>query len=297
MALLQDIKKRLEAAKQQLPTASGTETQQAAQRLLSAKGGKAGTTATPQASSIGASTATEATANVLAAQQQQGALQAAGIEQQQQAQQQQADLAQESLASQKRQAEAGLRQQGLLSREAQAAGAARARTQLAANEEQKISSINNAFSQKLQNLASDRRISTDDIFSQFEQSTKDLDFRKDAAQLEQLGVEMALSNKQYLEELNSIAKIRNLQDNLAFKEEVARVTLGDGLNSLINQLGWKRSYDSDERTFKNEMAQINIDEAISIANESIRQANTQAVIQGTVTGVKAGAQAYISSKE
>ena len=286
MALLDDIKKRLQAAKASVQTGEGAATQQATQRLLKAKSGKATQTAGPRASAIGATVATQATQGALAQQQLQGATQAVGIQQAQQQQAQQGDLARQQLASERRMATSGRLQSGVMGREALAAGAARTRMQLDANEINKIASMRNVFSTAIQDIASQKRIAIDDIFQNYEQSNQKLAYRKDGAELQQLGHQLAMQNDIYLQELYSIGKLRGLADSIAFNEETARLVLGDNLNDIINQLGWQRSFDMDVRDFQDVIEGMSIDDAISIANATINDANKRAIATGVISGSK-----------
>ena len=291
MAIIDDIRRRL--AQTKAPDITGTQKQ--LQSLTKAKKGKAptATSSVPQASSVGEQAVQSELTQQSSQQQLQGAMTGQQLQQQQETQAEQQRLGQESLDVQKDMAQKEMAVQSELAREGLAGNAERTRMQRTAQEEMQTASINNAFKQNTANLASERGIQQDSIFSSFRQSNQELDMRQDAAKLEQLSFNMALGDREYVDELNAIGKIRNLEDRLTFQKEHAILSMGDSTLQMIEQLGWKESFYASEREFQTEMANMDIDSAIALSNRMISDANSKAVASGAITG----AQSYNKGRD
>lgn len=287
MAILDDIKRRL--AKTKTPDITGTQGQ--LQNVLQAKTGKVATHAGPKASSVGEQAVQSELEQQAQQQQLQGVMAGQQLQQQQDAATSQQDLQEQQLTSQRRMAESEMAQQSVLAREGISGQAERSRMQRNAQEEMKTSAINNAFQEAVTSLASQNNIQQDNLFQNFRQSNDELDFRKDASQLEQLAFNMAMSDKEYLDELSAIGKMRQLENNLTFKEDYAKMVHGEETSQLIDQLGWKEAFNADEREFQSQMASMNIDQAIAMANASIKDSNNRALASGIIQGTQAYSQA------
>jgi hypothetical protein len=293
MATLFDaLKNSLNA--QQAPAPVESEQQQI-QKVLAAKSGKAaGTGGAPKASNLGEAQAINITQAQSAQVGQQAATAAVGV---------QTDAA--NLATQDRVFQAGQQAQArsaadeIATRTAGTTEAIAAREQNATAQRQsqelmRTDAINSAASQKLKQMATDKRISVDDIFAEFKASNKELEFRKDAAELEQVGFLLAMQDKAYVDTLEMIGKEQNLRDELSFREEMYRVTFGNELNDLTDKLNFQTKYNADQRAFEMELAKIDINAALQLANAAIRDANNQAIAQGAIDTAKAGADAYMT---
>jgi len=294
MALIDEFRKRMQQQQQAVQPAPDVQGQ--LQKLAQAKTGKAGAPGAPVASTIGQNVANAQLASQAAQQ---------GVQQQMQtqqlaaaAQQQQGAIAQ---FRQRLQAEQQLAQQGMAAKQATTMEAlsgteARTKKQLSTQEELKLNALNGDYKNKIADLATNRGIQTDDIFEMFRQDTADLEFRKDSAQLEQLAFQMGMTNKAYLQELDAIGKLRGLENDLNFKKEYATLKHGAEVEATLNQLGWQQAFDADERTFTMEMGKMDIDQAISLANAYISQANTQAIVTGGVKAASSYAQSTVEQE-
>lgn len=283
MALFDDIKSRLAQRREAQQAAPGT--QQAA--LQTKATGKA-------AAEVGPKVSTEAALGAQAsgqqARQQQaatGALQAGAQEQAAQGVAQRLEAAKAGLATQR---QAAQQQLGAQSRMAGAARAGQADIfgqQVQTQERLTTEKIQNAYEQRLQELALERDITVDNIFEQYRQSNKELAFRKDAAELEQLAHTLAMRDKQYLQELNNVARINQLGNELEFKKEAQRLIMGAEFDALIDSLGWQEAFNQDARDFKKEMADLSLEEALKIHTAEVQARNTQALISGATAVVSA----------
>lgn len=259
---------------------------------LRAKSGKAGASTSPAASNLGEAGAV-ANANAQAGQvQQAGQIQAANIGQQAQAQDAKVDAAQQDMASQRRIAQQGLATQGQVASETRAANEGMALDKVDFDEGQRTELLNVKADQALRELASERGISIDNIFREFDRSEKELAFRKDAAQLEQTGFILAMRDKQYLDELNRVGAERDLQDKLNFQDEMNRIVLGDELDKLFDELNFKRGLNANQREWDSYIASLDVHSAISMANAAIQDDSRNQMISGVGNTAKAGVDAY-----
>jgi len=148
--------------------------------------------------------------------------------------------------------------------------------------------INHQSRKAFANLASEYETTTEDIFSQFAASTKELAFRKDAAELEQIGFTMALQNRQYVENINQIAQERRLTDAVSFAEETQRLILGEELLQYAEEIGFREIMDMSDRDFKDEMANINIEQALEMAS-MMNKSNAEMMKYEAIGGIASGA--------
>lgn len=259
--------------------------QQQVASVLRAKGGKAGGGAAPAASSLGEASAISANApsavpGALAAGQVAGAVEEQRVG---------TSLAEEGLASQRRMAESGLAAKGTMAREQLAGQTDIAAQQRASQEALKTNAINAQATNQLRNLSTARGVTLDNVFADFQQSGQELEFRRDAAQLEQLGFELAMSDKAYLDELTRIGRERGLYDDAAFRDEMSTIVLGGNLRDALDQLDFEKAYNGDVREWEKQLTEMGADAKIDLAKAMIADDQKQAIATGI--GSAAGAAA------
>lgn len=275
MALLDEIRQRLQNTK--APDITGTQKQLSS--VLQAKTGKAGAAQTgPQASTMGEQAVQTDLAQQAQQQQLQGAMVAEQLKQQQQFQQEQTAFAQDKMAAQRQMAEAGMAQQAALAREGLGTQMSIQRAQLSANEQMKTDAINSQYKNNIAALASNKKIAEDDIFSQYRQSNQELEFRQDAAEIEQLGFQLALSDKQYIDEIVATGKMRELENEVNFKKAFLDTQLKNNTKALVEKIGWMKDFDADDRQFEMSMANMSIDDAIALLDAQLKDANIASMI-------------------
>lgn len=289
MALIDALQKRLKSRPQATPIASQ---QEQIQKTLAAGTGKAIEAGGPGASHIGEQVAIGGTQAAEKQIQLQGQQIAASLGQAKKELEEKKKLTSQQLAQKQAISEAALAQK-------QALGVQEIDTQqelntkrIQAAETQQIKKINNSAIQGLKQLASTRKVTIDNIFKSFEFETKELEFRKDAAKLEQVGFLLAMRDEAYIQELNRIGTERNLREQLEFDAELQSILLGDQTQALLDELGFQRSYNQSEREFKIKMANIDIESAIKLAAQQIDHANRIAIAEGAIEATKGGAEAY-----
>ena len=292
MALLDELKSKLRSI-QPAATATATGQQQQLADALAAKSGKAASgPAAPAASNQAERAALAAGQSQLAAIQQQASTTAAQLGAQEVQQAGQLATQQASLDAQ-----ASTAAKELAASNAAAAAGLQANRQLtesriAADSQMKLTDMASRYDSALKDMAAERRIAVDDVFAQFRSENRELAARKDAAQLEQLAFISALSDKQYLERLDAIARERNLADDLKFKQEAARLAFGANIDLVVKNAEWTRAYNASEREWRQAMAKIDLDQAMQIAANQIAAANNQAIFSGATSATSAGVDYY-----
>lgn len=128
------------------------------------------------------------------------------------------------------------------------------------------------------------------ILTEFEQGSRELDYSKNKAKMEQLGFTMRLSNEAYTDTLLREGRRNRLDNAVAFKEALQRQVFMDEEDLLTDNLSFRKLLAADQRAFETELGQINIDQAIAIANAESRQANEQAKWSGIGSIVQSGIQ-------
>jgi len=265
--------------------------------VLAAKGGKAGAgTGAPKASSLGEGAAigeAQAAAGAGAAKSDQiatGLLQAANnLKTQQKA-------AQQALASQNTNVQTQLATAGTAQRAQTSANEANALARTQAAETQTVERINNAASMQLKKLASEKQTNLNGMLDEFEHSNRELEFRKDSVELEQIGFLLAMRDQAYVDEIKRIGEERNLRSDLEFQKEMGDLVWGEELQRMMESLGFKSLTAAKDRDLKIELAGIDATTAMQMADALIKQANTQAIAEGGTTILKEGWDYYGKDK-
>ena len=271
--------------------------QKQAEQVLKAKKGKATVASGPSGSSLAEN---QVLAQAGAAQEQlrvQGVDAASAIDAQADQVETQKRLATQELDNKEQNFNRNLANQTTDTRESVESREEQVLSSLSAAEMRKTNEINNLADNQLKTLASQRQLALDDIFSSFEESKKELEFRKDAAELEQLGFLMAMNDAAYVDELQAVAKERNLMDDQAYREEMLTVTLGDNFKNFLDEMGFREFYNEQGRINESELAKIDINSALQMAAAAARDANNQAIVGGVMGAGKAGMDYWVKEEE
>lgn len=273
-------------------TSTPTPTQGPGQRqiesVLRAKGGKAGGgAAAPAATGLQAETAQQQAQTQLQQGRLAGALAGAQLREGEQAIAEQKELGEKELASKGKMARAQMQAESALAAQQRQAREEMARAERSADENMKLDQMEARATQRLRELETQRDVAFDDLFAEFDRSNKELAFRKDAAELEQLGFDLALSDRSYLDELNRIGRERMLTNDLQFAQESARITLGDNLEATLEEIDFLKDFNGDRRTYEAELQRMGIDGAMKIIQSATQAANQRALMEGV--GELAGA--------
>ena len=267
--------------------------QQSLAATLRAKTGKvAAPGATPVASNLGEEAALGQASTAIGQQQAQGVVQAAGVQQAAQDQATQLATQQAGLAAQRRTGQAAIATAGTQASEATASTEALATSQQDFNEQQHAEILETSADKQLRQLAADRGMTVYNIFRDADRENKDLAFRKDASDLEHKGRLLALRDKDYVAELNRVGQERDLKDKLNFQDEQQRLVLGDQMDALIQEIGFKDILNADQRTFNEKLARLDNHTMLQMANRAITDDNRRETVAGVNQVAKSGIQAY-----
>lgn len=279
MSLLDKIQERLANAK---PAQAGpAPDQRQLQSMLSQKAtGKQARTAGPAASSLMASSASKQASEAMRATKAEGARQAAQLKELSSQQEAEQGIAQDRMRQ-----EAELQRQGMQEQEAQITAERQRMEQDAAakrtaEQSMQLEKIRNQYTQAIQNMTTDRKITTDDLFANYQQAQTDLADRRDASQLEQLAHTLALSDQQYIDMLEAIGTERRLTSDLSFAEEVARVSMDAGMENLLDELGFLKEMNVDARNWEEVLARITGNDAVKIARMALEEETTRSAFEG-----------------
>jgi hypothetical protein len=221
--------------------------------------------------------------------QEQGAAAAQQIGQEQEQTTQSLESAKQDLEAKRQDAEQKQAAQFQMGENARLAQQDEAMAKLDAREQMTIAQTSARYDQTLKQLTSDRGIAEDDIFEQFRQGNEELAARKDASQLEQLAFTLRLRDTQYVDHITRVAKLNNLEDELAFRKEAASLRMGEETALMMDQFGFLEQYDQDARAFSEKMMSMDINNALALSDAMAKDAAKAQMISGVVSGATAAA--------
>ena len=153
-------------------------------------------------------------------------------------------------------------------------------SKLASNQSNASAQLSNTYANALADMASQRGITEQDIFSKSQMDQKSLDSEKFQSHLAQVAHVTALSDKKYVDAMQRIGQERNLRDDLAFEKEAMRLEFGNDYEILNQQFNMQELMNMDERAFKDEMANMDINTALSMAAQAAKEQQYMDMIKG-----------------
>lgn len=297
MALYDALQKRLNKAKAPLLAEAGDATAgQTLAGIQAAKGGKAGA-AQPQQASLAEQAAAQGAVQDVQQAGSQNDLQARAMRLAEQKDALDTALGEQTLASQLSEGQANLAAGAATQRANVASQEALGMEKLAADSQMQQEGIVSRAEQAIANLVSSRKIEENNLFQQFSQEERELEFRRDAAAIEQMATMMALRDRSYVDEITRIGKLRNLSNELEYAKETARLVLGDETSTYLSKLNWGEQDLIDSLRFEEKLSQLSIDQAWSILKQKIAENNAASVASGATSAVKAGVDYYTEQDE
>lgn len=133
---------------------------------------------------------------------------------------------------------------------------------------------------------------TESILNSFERSQQQLDFQRDAAKLEQVGFNLRMNNKRYIDSLNRAGRTSRLEDAARFEEELKRAIFADQQELFNNDLDFRRMIDMDRNELARELSNISLDQAMEMSRMQTQQINQTAKYNSIGQVISGGAQAY-----
>lgn len=119
-----------------------------------------------------------------------------------------------------------------------------------------------------------------------------LNLERDKSKIEQLAHTMRLSDKKYVDMLEREGQKQRLDNDLAFKESLSKAILGSNHDLMVSSLKQGNMLNASDREFANAMAQIDLNAAISMANNEAADAKQAAMISGAGGLASAGISGY-----
>ena len=296
MSLYNALQKRINKGAQPLLAEAGNANAGSTLAAINAaKSGKATGAAAPVAPSLAEQAAASGAATDVqqAANQSSLAAQVTGMAEQQQTAE--TALNESALTQQMQQGQQQLAAQASAQRENVGSTQRLSRMRMEADEQMKGDAISSKAEETIANLLSNKKITENDIFSSFAQDERELAFRRDAASIEQMGTLLALRDRAYVDELRRVGAQRNLDDELEFSKESARLALGDQLYLYLEKLKWTEADLTDNLKFSEKMAKLDIAQAWAILKMATDANNSAMVMAGATQAASAGIQAYAGS--
>jgi len=289
--LFESLQEKLNA-----PQAPLAAQQKSLESVVAAKGGKATTGVGPASSSVGEQEALAIGQGAMGQQDTQAKLAGTQLATTAQQQGQAFKTAESEIAAQAAAGHDQLDTQKQLALEDRSATASMSKEKLEHEETMRTTAIVVASDQKLRELASEKGMSMDNIFRDFETSNKELLFRRDAAQLEQYGFMLFMRDKEYNDEISRIGRERDLTDTLNFQEESQRLILGENLSMVGMDLGFKRALNANQREWNEYLNNMSGADLMSVANAQAKDDAQAAQWAGGGAAAKGGLD-YAVKKE
>ena len=130
------------------------------------------------------------------------------------------------------------------------------------------------------------------LFRDMARGTREIDFQKDAAKVEQVGFQLRLSNSKYIDQVKLEGARSRLNSELAFKEALTRAVFAEQEQLFRDNFAFRRIMDANERQFEELISKMDIDLAIELATAETKGEMEAAKWSGLATAVSGGAQAW-----
>lgn len=277
MATLGDTLKKLRAPKTAAAGPSQGDVQQVARQASS---GKVRQGTGPRASSVGQQNAVQQGQAALNQQRLAGVQTAGSIQQGADQTAAQQDMAGAQQNQQFNQAKLDMAQQGAIQSDDIQANTQIQNDRLNAQQEIQQDRIMNSADQELQKLAASRKSSTRDLFRTFKKSNQELSDMKDAAKLEQVAQNLAMSDRDYLQNLQQIGKQQQLTNDAQFAREAQNIAFGQNLSAQLEENGFNMEMAGDQHELEKYLSQLDDDLIRELGRASIRDAAVSGIITG-----------------
>lgn len=176
----------------------------------------------------------------------------------------------------------------------QAAIANQQLTQQVQEQQAKITQAQNEQSFAEQKVEEDFTRNEEAIMDQYLQGQKQLDLKKDGSKFEQIGFKLRLQNDQYVDNLKRAAAKSQLDNDVRFKEELAKSMFADEMDLFNDNLDFRAAMFADKQEFAESMANMDMDYAIGLADYASKEAAAQQKFSGFSNIVAGGTNAYSS---
>jgi len=173
-----------------------------------------------------------------------------------------------------------------------------------ASQEQQSRDLEQKRQQQVTDIAQSRQanqlkaqIDTNRILQDLEQGKGKVSLDKYKAGLEQVGQNLRLNNREYIDNLQREGARARLNDKIQFEEQLNRSIFQDNKQLLEKQLGNKSILNTNDREFSIKMEQMGVQTAYDIFRNDLKSQKETATIAGAGGLVKAGIGAYGTYEE
>jgi len=168
-----------------------------------------------------------------------------------------------------------------------------AQTQQGLQQQEQIQRANIDLQAKANTLQN--RVQTDQLLGDLSRDRASLDLDKDRAKLEQLSHNLALQDKQYIDNLQRMGQVNRLDDELSFKEQLTKAVFQDSTDLLNEDLA-RRAVDAQSaRDWNMYLAKNNLAYLLSRDARQTKAANEAARWSAGSQILGAGIQAATSA--
>lgn len=145
---------------------------------------------------------------------------------------------------------------------------------------------------QLQDYQSAFERQTDSILGDFERDKRMLEDSRAASKVEQAGFLLRLQDQQYLSDLKQQGEMNRLNSSVGFKEAAFKSALEDSMDLFSSEQAFKTFSQSSDREFQNQLAQMDINFAMQMADKMATAQANQSIFSGLGTVVSGAASMY-----
>lgn len=135
-------------------------------------------------------------------------------------------------------------------------------------------------------------LQSESIAKDLERNMKQMDDREKQAKMEQLAFTLRFQDQQYVTELQRAGERARLNDNISFKEQLARENFQDMEDLVRSEVGYKKIADMSRREFQEELNRMDMQYAQEMAHQAQVTQMKQQKYKMMTGGLQAGTQAY-----
>jgi len=148
--------------------------------------------------------------------------------------------------------------------------------------------------EQMLNAKQDMQNKVSNILQDYTQRGGELDLREESARTQYAIAMMRLSNDDYLDQLEVEASRSRLQEEASFSWELTQSVFEDELSILKNDLSFRSAINADERTFKEYIAEMQLETALELSDIELASFETlskyEAYGEGASALIRAGGQ-------
>lgn len=204
-----------------------------------------------------------------------------------------------ALSTQQEQAALAQTVQAMQPVEAAAETQAMAQEQQAREVEQRAEQQQTEIAQAREANRMQTQLRTDQLLQELEQGRGKMDLARYQSNLEQVGFNLRLDNKEYVDNLQREGARARLNDRVQFEKQLALSTLANNKELLEKELGNRSVLAASDREFSKKLAEMGIQNAWQILNNDIKAAQEIGQAQavgGLITAGVSAADKYLDSR-